>query len=184
MFGVLFLIGLYWITGLVLGHETGQKASFCEYYMYEVKPMGRLYEVLDDDNNVLYYKKDKFDKQIFFRDGKIFDATGAPFSSYNFAFINFRAIWVMDGYGNFFATTEQLKEYVHHSSLMDGRPVAAAGEMVVWRGRLKYINDLSGHYHPRAHHFFQALTQLSIDLGVEAMGSVRIERFSVESDKP
>jgi filamentous hemagglutinin family protein len=58
------------------------------------------------------------------------------------------AIFVMDGQGRIYATTEQRSAYFHHSSLLGGEPVAMAGHMFVQDGKLVHINNQSGHYKP------------------------------------
>lgn len=59
-----------------------------------------------------------------------------------------RAIFVMDGNGNLYATTTQKYGQIHHSSLLAGDPVAGAGEIEVHNGRLVAMTDRSGHYQP------------------------------------
>ncbi len=172
---ILALFGLF-LTGFQTG-LAGENDQKCEYFLYDVKPLCEIYRLLDDENEVRYFGMERFDKQVFFKDGKIIDANGQGFNSYSISMLNFRAIWVMDGFGNFFATNEQLKEYIHHSSLINGGPVAAAGEMVCWRGKLKYLNDSSGHYAPRRRNFDNALREFRDGLGDEAMSTVRIERL-------
>jgi hypothetical protein len=49
----------------------------------------------------------------------------------------------------------------HHSSLAQGKEVAAAGEMTVDNGELQKISDGSGHYRPRADLTRQAVAELS-----------------------
>ena len=60
-----------------------------------------------------------------------------------------RAIFVMDGSGNLYATLDQRVGHTHHSSLLGGAPVAGAGEIEVRDGRLVAMTDQSGHYRPR-----------------------------------
>ena len=61
-----------------------------------------------------------------------------------------RAIFVMDGNGNLYATTRQEVGVIHHSSLLAGADVAGAGEIRVVGGRLTEMSDQSGHYTPAA----------------------------------
>ncbi len=58
------------------------------------------------------------------------------------------AIYVVDGRGNIYASLEQKSGKIHHSSLLAGQPVAAAGEMKVIDGQLISVNNQSGHYRP------------------------------------
>lgn len=61
-----------------------------------------------------------------------------------------RAIFVMDGSGNLYATLEQDPGHIHHSSLLGGEPVVGAGEIEVRDGKLIAMTDQSGHYMPQA----------------------------------
>lgn len=61
-----------------------------------------------------------------------------------------KAIFVMDGNGNLYATTKQEVGRIHHSSMLGGEPVAGAGEIEVRNGTLVGMTDQSGHYQPEA----------------------------------
>lgn len=97
------------------------------------------------------------------RDGRIWDAGGALFDTSNAEtlFSNLgRAIFVTDADGVFYASKRQAIGEFHHSSLVAGGPVAAAGELEVVNGRLTAISDKSGHYRPRRSHTAQAIDRL------------------------
>ena len=55
-------------------------------------------------------------------------------------------LFVMDGQGKIYAADKS--EGVHHSSLLAGNPVAAAGMMEVKNGQLTFLRNYSGHYTP------------------------------------
>lgn len=57
-------------------------------------------------------------------------------------------IYVMDEEGRFFVSLKAAPHRFHHSSLLAGRPVAAAGEMIVFNGVIFGLNNRSGHYRP------------------------------------
>ncbi|HEY7030612.1 MAG TPA: hypothetical protein VH482_04750 [Thermomicrobiales bacterium] len=69
------------------------------------------------------------------------------------------AMYVMDNTGSIFAGSQNVGRF-HHSSFMAGGPVAAAGEMSLNAGTLKYINNFSGHYLPTPDHLTQVLQEL------------------------
>ena len=69
------------------------------------------------------------------------------------------AIYVMSKEGNFHVSSHAVG-HRHHSSLLGGQPVACAGEMKVQEGRLMFLSNKSGHYHPDKRHFFQTLAEL------------------------
>jgi hypothetical protein len=82
------------------------------------------------------------------RNGEPFDTSSAQtvFSG------NGQAIFVMDRNGNLYASNYQKVGDFHHSTLGNGNPVAAAGELVVKDGRVQYATARSGHYQPDVGH--------------------------------
>ena len=77
------------------------------------------------------------------------------------------AIYVMDQNGHFYVSFQAQKYKVHHSSLLAGAAVACAGEMMIYQGKIYYINNKSGHYKPPPAALRQALHALrekNIDL--------------------
>jgi hypothetical protein len=59
-----------------------------------------------------------------------------------------RGIFVMDEQGNLYASKSQSLGQFHHSTLGNGQPVAAAGEISVANGRVQEVTAASGHYQP------------------------------------
>jgi hypothetical protein len=88
-------------------------------------------------------------------DGSLFDTTGGGTVR-----SSGRAIFVMDGNGNLYATMDQQVGHIHHSSLLGGADVAGAGEIRVEGGRLVDMTDQSGHYQPTAETNDRALDAL------------------------
>lgn len=100
------------------------------------------------------------------RNGRIYDAKGQPFDTSDASSAHSgggNAIFVMDQSGNFYASKVQVVGGFHHSSLLAGQPVAAAGEIQVENGVLKVITDKSGHYLPGRDLSQQALRSLQTD---------------------
>ena len=60
------------------------------------------------------------------------------------------AIYVVDSKGQLYASIVHMQGLIHHSSLVEGAPVAAAGEFIVSAGRIVSANSCSGHYKPSA----------------------------------
>jgi hypothetical protein len=71
------------------------------------------------------------------------------------------AIYVMEENGNIYASKYQEVSVFHHSSLAQGKSVAAAGELTVERGVLKEMSDSSGHYQPTREFTDQAIQVFS-----------------------
>ena len=100
---------------------------------------------------------------LTFRDGTIRDADGSLYDTTDAVSLHAdsgRAIFVMDADGNFYAAKDHRQGKFHHSSLVAGAPVAAAGELAVVRGILIAISDKSGHYRPRRPFTAQAIDRL------------------------
>lgn len=88
------------------------------------------------------------------------------------------AIYIMDQAGQIYISFNAEKGKVHHSSLAAGLAVACAGEMIIYQGKLHYINNRSGHYRPPPAALRQILNELKekkIDLS-----SVKIEFLGVD----
>lgn len=71
-----------------------------------------------------------------------------------------RAIFVMDRRGNLYASNDQELGVFHHSTLGNGQPVAAAGELKVVDGRLEHATAASGHYQPGREQMAQLAEEL------------------------
>ncbi len=81
-------------------------------------------------------------------------------------------IYVMSDEGNIHVSSHAVGNR-HHSSLLAGEDVAAAGEMSVTDGRLKYLSNKSGHYTPDVMRLLQALAELD-DNGVPLQFQVQL----------
>ncbi len=104
--------------------------------------------------------------RITIHDGLLYNAQGNLFDTANgiSAFgpdSNGRAIFVMDEHGNLYASTFQRYRHFHHSSLLGGGDVAAAGELAVLDGEVVLLTDRSGHYMPDRSQTQQFLDQLA-----------------------
>jgi hypothetical protein len=56
------------------------------------------------------------------------------------------AIFVMDSLGNIYASNQNKVYLFHHSSLLAGAAVSAAGELSVKNGTIQFATNCSGHY--------------------------------------
>src|SRR5262245_46703098 len=117
----------------------------------------------------------------FGSDGFIYDALGNKFDTTNAVRISEHgekqflklAMFVMDARGDFYASNFQEVRVFHHSSLVGGGEVAAAGEIEVINGRLEFINDRSGHYRCTPKFSEQALDRLRQLLSSGTIESLR-----------
>lgn len=92
--------------------------------------------------------------RLVVHEGRLYDVRGRPYSTdggtSHWAPDDERAIFVMDRYGNLYASTHHEVGVFHHSSFLRGRQVAGAGDLRVRDGVLELISRHSGHYRPDA----------------------------------
>ena len=69
-------------------------------------------------------------------------------------------IYVMSEHGDIHVSKRQERGYKHHSTLLAGAPIAAAGEMKIKDGKLLLLNNTSGHYKPDQYCLLQVLHSL------------------------
>lgn len=69
------------------------------------------------------------------------------------------AIFVLSARGSLHVSNQIIHQR-HHSSILAGIPIAAAGEISVNDGTITYISNESGHYLPTLDHFLQVLHHL------------------------
>ena len=124
-------------------------------------------DVWPDGKQVTYLsdaERAKF--KLTVKDGKLYDAQGQLFDTSD-ASTHWsgegKAIFVMDENGAIYASKFQEPAEFHHSSLLAGKPVAAAGEITVENGVLKEVTNESGHYRPPAALVNQFLQQLELE---------------------
>lgn len=82
-----------------------------------------------------------------------------------------RAIYVVDIFGRLFLSFYHPIGVFHHSSLVGGDDVLAAGEMILVNGSIDLINNHSGHYHP---------DESSLDLLIDVLLSLKVKINKVE----
>lgn len=87
-----------------------------------------------------------------------------------------RLIFVMDASGQFYATQGELHK-IHHSTLLAGAKVAAAGEIGLTGGVPTLISNHSGHYMPGPKQVWQVVAELSYQ-GAKLAG-MQVEMFGL-----
>lgn len=105
------------------------------------------------------------------RDGLLVDVEGRPLDPdlANHPHRNGFAMYVLAPDGRVYYTFDHVQGAFHHSSLLAGAPVAAAGDMTILDGRLLEISNSSGHYRPPPRSLDQILDRLR-EMGVELEG--------------
>lgn len=102
--------------------------------------------------------------QLHMQDGRLYDAQGRPFDTRgaqsSFLETEGTAIFVMNPNGDIYAANDRVPGKFQHSSFLAGAPVAAAGEIEVHDGVVKFISGKSGHYRPGADQLDQMVHNL------------------------
>lgn len=117
--------------------------------------------VYDHDLEAQNFTRLTFQGQVAYTaDGKLLDTRGmvTHFSGPGFA------IYVMSEEGHFHVSSHSVG-FRHHSSLLAGGKVAAAGELKATDGRITWISNKSGHYAPDPYHLLQAIHGLWLNMG-------------------
>ncbi len=105
---------------------------------------------------------------VTFRDGLMIDSNGVLFTSY----INQPSLYVITPEGEFRVSRYSKHGLIHHSSLVSGGPLMAAGQMRVVDGVIQMIDLESGHYRFPAHYLEWVLGRLAVQ-------GVAVDRISV-----
>ena len=121
------------------------------------------YEVLIKDGKLCSAQGDRLDPQLSLPEHS--DRTGT-------------AIYVLDTWGTLYVTFDHRFGEIHHSSLVAGAPVLAAGEMVIMDGLLLSISNASGHYKPPP----QAIDVVLEHLDRFGADLSQVERFEIYPD--
>lgn len=125
---------------------------------------------LDPTYKVIYFTKEQLEqRKLSIKDGKIY-WNDKPFDTQSF---KEEVMYIMDEEGHFFWAVSEPKR-VHHSSLGQGKAVAAAGTLKVEDGVLRHLDRESGHYMPDEAHLQQAESWLK-QQGVTTTGVVQFE---------
>ena len=120
-----------------VGESTGcvwQKPTQCPPYVIYFTDAQRAATALHVTNNLIYNVNNA-----------PFDTSGADYAG---ATGTKAAIFAADTNWNLYASNQSKLYLLHHSSLMAGQPVVAAGELQVAAGVITTITNCSGHYLP------------------------------------
>ncbi|WP_063127718.1 hypothetical protein [Nocardia fusca] len=125
---------------------------------------------------VKYYDETRRQKfMVTVRDGLLYDSRGKLLSTDGNGWSKGSyGLFVMDEQGRVFVTTKAKPGHFHHSTLVAGEPVAAAGTIRVSNGVVEQITDASGHYRPDRAHTLQMIHRLR-SLGVPKLDPHNIQ---------
>lgn len=145
--------------------------------MTAVLPLGFRVEYVDAEEREPY--------RIVALHGLLHSVTGPPFDTNDatsyWGRYDRRGIYVMDQYGNVYASVRAEVGRFHHSSFLAGAPVAGADKLEVSHARLLFLSDHSGHYMPDPEFLEQVVERLTRD-GID-LSSVEIRHWW-ERDEP
>ena len=150
----------------------------------------------EEARGVLYYRgEERARHRVTVRDGMLWDHAGKPVNAGVKApegsTLSFPegegphdrrqwgfAIYALDLDGQLYISFDGQRGRIHHSTFLAGAPVACAGEMIIFDGRVFALNNQSGHYQPPP----SALKQLTPILargGID-LSKVRVKRFGLD----
>ena len=88
--------------------------------------------------------------EVTIRNGVLYDSTGQRLNTHGGPTSTEpnSAIFVLSADGRLYVSSVHDPGRFHHSSLVAGAPVRAAGEVVVVNGQIRSVIDKSGHYYP------------------------------------
>ncbi|MBV72037.1 MAG: hypothetical protein CMH52_11980 [Myxococcales bacterium] len=125
-----------------------QTATFKEYHIlprYQGEEVGSLATVryVTDPNERAAMK-------LYVRDGLLTDQNGDSLdpATDKFPDRDGLAIFVMDRQQQIYVSFDHVQNKFHHSSILAGQPVLAAGDMTIVQGKLLELTNSSGHYRP------------------------------------
>jgi Domain of unknown function (DUF4157) len=141
-------------------NKVTQKTKGASLNKYKTKEMDAQYKGEETGSywgtKVKYLNEsERADLELFIGDdGLAYDMYGKLMdtSSGNSIFANNKgtSIFVMDSNGRIFVSNYHEVGLFHHSSILAGKPVAAAGEIQIKNGIISYVSRSSGHYKPEA----------------------------------
>jgi hypothetical protein len=115
----------------------------------EIYPTVELTEGMREEDRrkgVIYWNAEKREaSQVTIRAGKVFDANGSPFRDSRSNHDN-QIGYVMDQGGFFYFFNGYADPTLRHSSVFAGKDVAGAGDMVIEKGKIVYVDSNSDHY--------------------------------------
>lgn len=122
--------------GKIQHHYAGENTN-CTWQFSVCPPYVNYYDV-----------ESRYSLQLHVEDGLMYNSRGELFdtSEADRGHTGRRAIFVMDPVGRIYASNQHPIMLLHHSSLLAGNPVAAAGELHVIQGVIKSASSCSGHY--------------------------------------
>jgi hypothetical protein len=140
-------------------------------------------KMLDSDlmRGVTYLRtnRERAPFEVTIKDGKLYKADGKLLDTKSFESHwggEGSAIFVMSKSGKLYVSPQEVGKF-HHSSLLAGDDVAAAGTLSVKKGRITEISDQSGHYLPKVEisaQFLKELKAQGVDLGTITFSSMAL----------
>lgn len=133
----------YLLTSKIMSFVKGEQYGYALHKDF----YGRKVIYLDEEERKNY--------QVFIQNGLLVNRWGK-----RICIEKCRGIFVMSLYGDIYFSDKPVYTQFHHTSFLAGEDVAAAGELKIKNGKIRSVNNLSGHYRPTYAHVFQFLLEL------------------------
>ena len=140
-----------------------------QFELYPLRPQF-FQEERSDEVVYLRLEEERATYQLSTRDGLLVDALGQKLAQTTPQ----SGMYVMDSSGRLLANFSPGHTGFHHSSFVAGKPVAAAGCMVVHDGYLLSLSNESGHYIPAPSSLSRVINRLA-EIGLADLPSVRLD---------
>ncbi|WP_307270573.1 hypothetical protein [Chryseobacterium sp. W4I1] len=134
-----------------------EPASGVKYSTTSLENMYTVGSKKDFEKGVKYLtEKERTSYEVFVQYDKIVDSEGNLIDTYvsistledGTSVKTEYAIFVMSEEGKIYLSKNRQVGEFHHSSFLEGKPISAGGEILIKQGRIKEINNGSGHYRP------------------------------------
>lgn len=147
--------------------------SFEDRKSYELKYKGQDRKFYLADENTPYDSKSAIDSALANKKYATYGALEVTRQRYG----SYPAIWAMGPDGRLYVSSTQQPGMFHHSSFLGGGSIICGGEIIIIEGRIKYINNRSGHYRPPDKALWNAVDEL-LKQGVKLDDDLQIGEYN------
>lgn len=131
---------------------------------YKLIKLNPVFKDSDKDGYVYLDKSQRQKYKLYFKNGRIQDSSGRDLDTKGLR--EGGVMFVMDRFGNIFASKRYRANSFEVHSLVAGEPVVCTGRLIVHNGRLKRIDDFSGQYKSKNHYALTKVVTKFRDVGV------------------
>lgn len=150
---------------------------YCEDFLYPSITPKVVQQIWDPNSYLEFLEEHRAAYRVQFKNERVYDSKGRLYSTLK-AYPpqqSIRAIWFMAPDGAFYVTTRSAHSRLTHSVFASYGPIAAAGEVIITEGVIRYINDDAPTYDLDRRQFREAYLSLTNKLGWRYMESAMVD---------